>query len=173
MSEFTFNPTSVTPQASVVAETKPSQASTPRTDADRITSARARGIARSKDSNAGPYSFGHDASYWQDFAGPETSAWDAAVLVSIANVIEAPILKRSHFIWQGEHYDARTGQFNLSDTPPITISELKDATDARIVELGLSKAAIWEWYADVREPIGKEWWRSDLETRVAKFRVTA
>jgi hypothetical protein len=141
---------------------------------DRIASARARGIARSKDSSAEPtYGFGYPASYWQNFAGSETSSWDAAVLVSIAGILESPILKRSHFIWQTEHYNPHTGFFNLSDTPPIAISELKDAIQNRIDELGLSLAAIWGWYADVREPIGKEWWRSDLETRVAKFRVTA
>jgi hypothetical protein len=47
---------------------------------------------------------------------------------------------------------------------------LKSAVDNRIAELGLSKVAIWEWYADVREPIGREWWREDLETRIQKFK---
>jgi hypothetical protein len=138
---------------------------------DRIAAARARGMARSKDSNADSnYGFNHPASYWQDFAGPETSAWDAEVLVCLAGILETPILNRSKFVWQAEHYDARAGQFNLSDTPAVSIQELKDAVDNRITELGLSKVAIWEWYADVREPIGREWWREDLETRIQKFK---
>lgn len=66
---------------------------------DRIASTRARGMARSKDSNADSNSgFNHPASYWQDFAGHETSAWDAAVLVCLAGILESPILKRSKFV---------------------------------------------------------------------------
>ena len=137
---------------------------------DRIASARERAITRSKESNNSKYGFGYSAAHWTDFAGPETSAFDAAVLVSIAEILEVPILKRSKFMWQSEHYDARTGQFNLSDTPAVSIQELKSAVDNRIAELGLSKVAIWEWYADVREPIGREWWREDLETRIQKFK---
>ena len=159
----------LTPSPLVVAETKSIPLA--RSDAERIADARARGIARSKDSSAHPtYGFGHPASYWQDFAGSETSGWDAAVLVCIANILESPILKRSKSVWQAKHYEVRTGQFNLSDTPPVSIQDLKDAIQNRIDELGLSLAAIWEWYADIREPIGREWWREDLETRIQKFK---
>jgi|SRR5579872_2346783 len=153
-----------TPRTSPIAKSQ--------SDAERIASARARAIASSKESNAHPiYSFDYPQSHWQDFAGSETSSWDAGVLVCIANILETPILKNGPNAWQPEHqYDRTTGMFHFSDAPSVSIKELKDAIDARIAELGLSKVKIWEWYADVREPIGHEWWRSDLETRIKKFK---
>jgi len=141
-------------------------------DAARIASARLRAIAHSKEHNAPgtQYGFEFPASYYKDFAGPETSRWDAAVLVCIAEILEAPILKRSKFVWSRDNYDPRTGTFEFSDAPVVSIHELRAAVDARISSLSLSKAKIWEWYANVREPIGAEWWRSDLQTRIQKFK---
>jgi hypothetical protein len=154
-------------------ETKQSHVATHQSDTERISAARLRGIAHSRKINApgAQYGFGFPESHYQNFAGTETSDWDAGVLVCIANILEAPILKRSRFVWTDEHYDPRTGTFNLSDAPAVSIQELKSAVDVRVDELGLSKMKIWEWFADVREPIGQEWWRQDLATRIQRFRV--
>jgi hypothetical protein len=145
----------------------------PQSEAERIVAARARGMADSRNRNTPGAQYGWDfhESYYADFSGPETSEWNAAVLVCIANILETPILKRSKYVWQRDNYDPQTGTFTLSDAPAVSIQELKDALDARIAELDLSKVKIWEWFADVREPIGHEWWRADLQIRIQKFKA--
>ncbi len=174
MNDFKFNRTQVTPQTVLAVEGSDLAPRTarPQSDAQRIADARARAMQRSKDNNkpGAMYGFEYPDSHYTDYAGPETSNWDAGVLVCIAEILEAPILGRSRFVWSTDHYDVRTGQFNLTDTAPVAIEELKAAIDGRIAELGLSKVRIWEWFADVREPLGQEWWRSDLRTRIQKFK---
>ena len=141
-------------------------------DAERIAAARSRAMADTKENNApgAQYGFEYPDYYYQDSTGPESSQWDAGVLVCFAQILEAPILKRSKYVWTHDLYDPRTGNFNLSDSPAVSIAELKASIDARIVDLGLSKVKIFEWFAYVREPRGQEYWRFDLETRVQKFR---
>jgi hypothetical protein len=170
---FKFNPAEVTPQTSVKVASEPKQSRIAnQTDAARIASAKARAMQISKENNrpGAQYGCDHHESYYQDFSGPETSWWFANILVCFAEILEAPILKRSRWVWTHDKYDPRTGNYILSDAPAVTIAELKSAIDARIAELGLSKVAIWEWFSDVREPIGQEWWRQDLATRIQRFR---
>src|SRR5258708_1445026 len=148
--------------------TKPSRVAN-QTDVDRLVSAKARCIVRSKESSADPqYGAGHAPSYWEDFAGSETSNWDASVLVCFAQILEAPILKRSKSVWTHDLYDPRTGLFNLGDAAPVSIQELRSAIDARIVELGMSKVEFYEWYFDHQSGVGQEYWRFHLPLRVQK-----
>lgn len=153
----------------VVSETP----AAPRTNASRISAAREISIAWSKSSNP----FNNGDSYWRDFAGPETSAYDAMHLVFIARLLEVPLLNRSKFIWDTPScYNARTGMFNLSDAAhPVSIAELKTAVTERVKELGLSEAKIWEWMS-VSHPdddFGRKIWRESLEQRVSRWRVAA
>jgi hypothetical protein len=146
-----------------------------RSDAERISAARAASIQWCKKSNSFGDGFGYDESHYQDFAGSETSCWDAMHLVYIARILETPILKCSKFVWDYQHYDPRKGAFTLSDAPAVTIAELKAAIDARIGELGLSKPLIWEWLS-VPHPdddFGRAIWREDFTTRISRFRVEA
>jgi hypothetical protein len=172
---FEFHPANVTPQTQfeVAPESARTRITNLEPDDARIAAARARGMAHSRDMNApgAQYGFGFPESHYTDFAGLETSDWDAGVLVCIAEILEVPILKRSRWVWTHDKYDPRTGNYILSDVPAVTIAELKSAIDARIVELGLSKPLIWEWFADVHEPIGQEWWRVDLQTRIQRFKA--
>jgi hypothetical protein len=147
------------------------------TDANRISSARERATAYCKIINApgAQYGFQYHESYYRDFAGPETSLWDAEHWVFVAEVLETPILKNiKHKM--GNRYDARLGKFvSKADTDVVFLSlqELKDAVDARIAELGLSKVLIWEWLAGPGGPIGGEWWRKNLSERIQRFRSAA
>jgi len=155
-----------------VAKTPGAHDAIPQSEADRIVAARVRAINSSRVTNApgAQYGFDYPASHYIDFAGPETSAWDAEVLVCIADILETPIVKRSKYVWQKEHYDPIAGIFRFDCAPAVSIQQLKSALDERIVELDLSKAKIWEWFSDVRESIGQEWWRADLQTRIQKFK---
>jgi len=172
----TEGPTDQAPRtANESSVTKPHRASTPQTDAARIAEARLRAIEHSRATNApgAQYGFQHGEGYYKDGStGPETSYWDARRFVFVAELLETPILKCSKFIWQNDHYDARTGMFNLSDAPAVSIQELKSAIDARIIELGLSKPLIWEWMS-VPHPdddFGRAIWAEDFVTRISRFR---
>lgn len=173
MSDFKFNAAQVVPQTEVEIAPRPADSVcsvTLRTDAERISAARLRAIVRSKQANSSQYSWEYHPSYWEDFAGPQTSKWDAAVLTCLANVLEVPKLWQSRYSLSAETYDTQTGLFNVGGCPPVSIQELKDAVQNRITELGLLSARVWEWYATFREPIGREWWREPLETRINRFR---
>jgi hypothetical protein len=178
VSDFKFNPKAVEPRSEVEIAPRPADRDrvrtvTPLTDAERIAAARLRAMARSKEHNApgAPYGWDYPDSHYQDFAGSQTSHWDAEVLVCIANILEIPKLRQSRYSLSGENYDANTGLFNFGDCPAVSIAELKATVDARIAELGLSKAKIWEDFADVRESCGQEYWRFDLQTRIQKFKA--
>jgi hypothetical protein len=152
--------------------TKPSHfATTDVSDAERIAAAKARNLASVRENNlpGAQYSFEYRPEYFKDGCGVETSVWYASVLVCMAEILEAPILKRSRWVWTHDKYDPRTGNFNLSDTPAVTIAELKSAVDTRIAELDLSKVLIWEWYCEPHG-LGTEWWRQTLSERLSVFR---
>jgi len=173
---FEFNSAAVTPQTEVEIAPRASDsilAVTPVTDAERIAAARLRAIARCRETNrpGAVYSWEYPDSYYRDFAGAETSRWDAGVLICLADILEVPKLRQSRWDVSDESYDAQTGLFNLSDAPAVSIQELKMAVQNRIAELGLSPARVWEWFSDVREPRGQEYWRFNLATRIQRFRA--
>lgn len=143
-------------------------------DSERIASARLRAIAQCKVSSAPGATFGFEypPQHYKDYAGPETSQWDAQFLLCIAGILETPILRRSKFEWPRHRYDPRTAEFELSDCPPVSLRELKEAIDARVSELSISKARLWEWYNEPSGP-GQEYWRFDLQTRIKKFKWKA
>src|ERR1019366_9501999 len=117
----------------------------------RISDARTERIKWCRESNppgAGGWGFGYDDDHYQDGpTGAQTSPWDAMHLVFLARVLETPILDRSMFVWQHEDFDARAGQFNLPSGIVVTLAELKAALDARILELGLSRVLLEEYFS--------------------------
>ena len=119
------------------------------TDSQRIASARLRAMNHSRETQAPgmPYSFEYPEAYYKDMAWPGTSPFDADLLKFLAYFLEAPT------------------------SASMGINELTKVVDDRCAELSLSKAKIYEWYADVREVRGSEWWRQPLENRVKKFKT--
>jgi hypothetical protein len=125
-----------------------------RTEAERIAAARQRGVDRSKAVNTDAQ-FGslHDAAYWTDYAGPETSHFDASRLIfllgflHVGDFANCVPLKRAGNILSFDSYNRRAGAWKLGDQS-VSISEVREVVDARIQELGLSKAAIFEYLAD-------------------------
>jgi hypothetical protein len=140
----------------------------PQSDAARIAEAKARLITRERENNKHPlYSFQHDNEYWTSVAGEATSYSDAANWLFLAKLLETPILTRSQFSWSGS-YDGRIALFQLSDCPPVPLTELKSAVKTRIRELGVSEAKLWERLC---EPAGLSfWYMEDLEAQILRFR---
>jgi len=126
--------------------TKPSRVVN-QTDAARLFSAKAQCIARSKASSADPnYGFGHAPSYWQDFAGLETSEYRFDHLMFLLGFLKD--LKWEHLShnYRDGGYNRRTGIWTRGDVQ-IPIQDLKDALAQRIVELGISEVLLFEYLA--------------------------
>jgi hypothetical protein len=153
------------------------QAGEPRSDAERIADARARHMAGVKERNApeARYGFGFDPSYYQDFAGAETSCFDAAHLEYVAGLlqVETPAWPRPTGRFT-RRYDPRTAQWEfggeLISAPPVTIQQLRDAIDSRIAELGLSKVKIWEGLGECGSKDHKPFHLLSFEEKMQLFR---
>lgn len=147
-------------------------ADAPKTDSERIADARARSMKANKEWVAEGKRIGYDIerddSFYKDFAGPETSAWDADRWEFVAELLETPILKEPKYRRPAYHCNGLTEIV-------VPIAELKAAVNARIEELGLSAVKVWEWFL-IREPhsdFGRAIWREDLTTRIERFKATA
>jgi hypothetical protein len=116
---------------------------------ERLSAARFQCLWRAKKFNL----MDHPTSYFQDFAGPETSAWDAARcewICQTLNILPGYQLqtedRRNGPI---ERYSAREGAWILNGQR-ISIQEVRDLIDKRIEELGLSKVKLFEFMAAER-----------------------
>ena len=151
--------------------TKPSRVVN-HTDADRLVSAKAQCIARSKANSADPnYGFGHAPSYWQDFTGPETSAYLFDQLMFQLGFFEDPKWEHLSHNYRDGNYNSRTGVWTRGDVQ-IPIQDLKDALAKRIVKLMVSEVLIFEYLAVPHS------WQQDqrfyglsFDERMRKFQV--
>ena len=144
--KFKFTPTEVEPQSVIAIDGEPKQ-SRPMfgTDAQRIASAKARCIVRSKESSADPqYGAGHASSYWQDFAGPETSEYRFDHLMFLLGFLKDPKFEYLSHNYSNRDYDQHTGIWTCGDIQ-IPIQDLKDALAARIAKLGISEVLLFEY----------------------------
>jgi hypothetical protein len=150
---FTFNATTIKPYVSI--ETREPRNAAPRnpgtSEEDRIASARRIALARAKENNG---IFERRPSYFEDFAGPETSSWDAARCVWIVQTLDiagyrsAVPLGRARNLIGFDTYKAREGAWKLDDQR-ISIQEVRELINARIQELGLSMAKLFEYLAEI------------------------
>jgi hypothetical protein len=126
--------------------TKPSRVVN-QTDADRLVSAKAQCIARSKANSADPNYGSHThQSYWQDFAGSETSAYRFDHLMFLLGFLKDPKWEHLSHNYRDGDYNRRTGIWTRGDQQ-ISIRDLKDALAKRIAELGISEVLLFEYLA--------------------------
>jgi hypothetical protein len=111
--------------------------------------------------------------YYTDFAGADTSEhwWDA--LHAIVGLIHVP----KHFTMGMVGYDRKTGEGKAVDGLKkirVPIAELKAAVSARIAELGLSEALIWEYLVECHTVAeDSAFFGTPFETRIARFKEQA
>ena len=117
------------------------------TDADRLVSAKAQCIARSKASSADPnYGFGHAPSYWQDFAGLDTSEYRFDHSMFLLGFLHDPKFEYLSHNYRDGDYNRQTGVWTRG-TSSVSIQELKNALAKRIAELEISEVLIFEYLA--------------------------
>ena len=142
------------------------------TDADRLVSAKAQCIARSKENSADPnYGFGHAPSYWQDFAGSETSAYRFDHLMFLLGFLKDPKWEHLSHNYRDGDYNRRTGIWTRGDQQ-ISIQDLKDALAKRIVELMISEVLIFEYLAVPHSwQEDRQFYGLSFDERMRKFQV--
>jgi hypothetical protein len=145
----------------------------PTSDVERIADARSRGIALSKSYNKfGNYGPLHDEKYWTDFAGECTSHHDADTLICLLGFLNVdgfenavPLAQAGNLLAYNS-YQRREGVWRRG-SESIAIQAVREIVDARIRELGLSKAAIFEYMA---EPHDSSLDALSFDERMTKFR---
>jgi len=147
--DFQFNPTQVVPQTSVEVTREPQQYrdAKSKTDAARITSAKARAMHMCKDSNpvGGQYGFEYPPSYYEDFAGPNTSEYEFKHLLFILYFLHDPKFIKASLNYDGG-YNSLTGVW-IRGTSQISIQDLNVAVAERIAELGITEVLLLEYLA--------------------------
>ena len=165
-------PTDHAPRAAKESPVTKQSHAAKQTDADRLVSAKERCIARSKANSADPnYGFGHAPSYWQDFAGSETSAYRFDHLMFLLGFLKDPKWEHLSHNYRDGNYNSRTGVWTRGDVQ-IPIQDLKDALAKRIVKLMVSEVLIFEYLAVPHS------WQEDqrfyglsFDERMRKFQV--
>jgi hypothetical protein len=116
-----------------------------------------------------PYGSLHDADFWTEFAGPESSAYDARELKTIFTLLGGNLKSASPALVDGR-YHRDLGEWR-TDGAKISIVEFRAIVDRRIADLALSKLSIWR-YIDSRPDNTERWaWEAlPLEQRIQKFR---
>lgn len=150
---------------------KPVTPAASRTDQERIAEARAKAILWSKNSNP----FGNHESWWIDYAGENTSMWDAERWAMLAELLETQILKTFKYA-MGNHYNTATGEYvSKANVPFLTLPALKSAVRERIKELGLSEPLIWEWFSvpHLNDDFGRQLDRESFEQRILRFKQSS
>jgi hypothetical protein len=110
-----------------------------------------------------PYGCLHDSDFWTDFAGPETSAYDASTLRTLLDILGVNMPMGA--------YDRKTGAWIGKDGASISIETARSVLDARIKSLGVSKLKLWE-RIDSRPDIdaARAFRGLSFEQRMDKFR---
>jgi hypothetical protein len=148
-------------------------------DEERIAGARERGIENSKRSNAdSTFGLGHNAGYWIDYAGAQTSEYDAQVLLSQLFLLHEPRFwnwKETQWVNLGGRYDRSAGYW-ISGESVVPIVDLRAAVDARIRELNLDPVLVAEFsFGTTREQFGsieaeQAWRQLPFERQMERFR---
>ena len=139
----------------------------------RVEAARLGAIAHCRVAHAPSafYGFGYSDAYYKDFTGPKTSHWDADHLCYLAHLLEVPLVKKTRFVWGHEHFHAGKGVFEFGHSHrDVSIQELNEAIDARISELNVSKAKIWEWMTRSYGMTEAQFNALDFAEKMATFR---
>ena len=134
--------------------------------AERLTAALQKIREHRSKVSAEGYGFDHHESYYGDFAAPDSSMhmWD--VFRCVAEMLDMPQSRRGKWLsLETEFYDARKGVWS-HDGVVISIQELRKAISARIQELGLSEACVWEFMAI---PHAGPFWSVPFEERNKRF----
>jgi hypothetical protein len=110
-----------------------------------------------------PYGCLHDSDFWTDFAGPETSAYDASTLRTLLEMLAVDMPMGA--------YDRKLGMWIGKDGAGISLETVRSVLDDRIKSLGVSKLKLWE-YIDSRPDLDKAraFRGLSFEQRVEKFR---
>jgi hypothetical protein len=168
MSKFKFDPAQVVPQAQVEVDSLPSIPSAPRSDAERITDARAtcQQIHRTNNSVTNTYGLHLRPEFYKDSG--HGSCWLAMHISHLAQLIQTRVAGQLVPIGQDHTFDPRNGIF---DCPGYTLFDLTVAYKQRINELGISEARLEEWAARLSS------WQEDhafynlsFEEKMAKFK---
>ena len=114
----------------------------------------------------------HGAGYWTDFAGSDTSNYDWDFWISVALLIELPLVD---FVNLGGVYDHRKAEwmngFMRGYPARVPIAELKKRVSDRIRELGLSDVRLFEFMAaphSIAEEVGDR--GKTFDEKMSKFR---
>jgi hypothetical protein len=179
---FQFDPKDVLPQSEVEVtrdgadSAAPDQFTSAASDEAQISAARRSAMERSRTLNApgAPYGFDFDESYYRDFAGPETSYWDARRWIHVAYLLQTPILKQFRYMI-GNKYNPRTAEYVWDDgTLCIALADVKAAVLARIGELKLSQVNIWEYLATPHSIAeGRAFDDLSFDAKMQRFRARA
>jgi hypothetical protein len=175
--EFKFSQ-AVKPQTPVTVESTPSRVAESRSDDERIEAARALAIEKLRQSATSEFgclagrSPRYIDAYFQSGPAGYPSCWLAKHLYFLASVIETKIAGKLLPIGGDESYDGATGTF--ASLGGFSFGALLNAYHARIVELGISEAALEEWCVN---PGG---WRESnafyalsFEQRLERFKAKA
>lgn len=131
-------------------------------EADRLAAARLQALWRAKKFNL----MDHPTSYFQDFAGPDTSAWDAARCEWLCQTFKIvpgyQLQTEDRRNGPLERYSSREGAWILKDQR-ITIQEVRELIDQHIKKLDLSKTKLLEFMAEERP------WEKTQEFLAASF----
>jgi hypothetical protein len=154
----------------------------PASDRERLASVRQRTIALSKKSNAASGFITHHESYYEDFAGVETSHWDFDHLTFLLNFLREPKFQSLWFRLENGHYDAIAANWKLVRATPMKLSQgepphfatlvkLKSALAARIKELSIDAILLAEWMS-VAHSIADDqiFYRLSFEDQMNTFR---
>lgn len=143
-------------------------------DEERITNARAAALQLTKDSDL--IGFVRPQDYYVSYVGPESSEYDWDLLRSKALLLELPKLMRGGWINLGGEYHRRSGQWiNINRNDPwVPIGDLRRAVDTRIVELGISRARLEEYFATTQTIAEEVYWRHlSFESRMSRLKEGA
>jgi hypothetical protein len=133
-------------------------------DAERIAAHRRHDIAFMIQNNTcPPYGSLHDSDFWTDFAGAESSAYDASTLRTLLDILGVDMPMGA--------YDRKTGTWIGKDRASISIETVRSVLDDRIKALGVSKLKLWE-YIDSRPDFdeAREFRKLSFEQRMNRFR---
>jgi hypothetical protein len=123
-------------------------------DAERIAAARNKSIEHSKHFGRTHAFVRHPESYYQDFAGEQTSGWFFKHVTFLLGVLEHPKYQTLSCNTDNGSYDVRTATWTAGSPQvaefvklgmTVTLDELKSALADRIKELGVSEELLLEW----------------------------
>lgn len=129
---------------------EPSRTVKPPMNADDMEESIVERYRRYNDSNGSDFTYHHSASYYESFAGPNTSHFLFEHICYELGLLGEPVYLNTNYGIKG-HYDrklaARVSKSDHSSEEAVaaTLAQLKALLSARVLELGLDRETLENW----------------------------